>query len=184
MPEGAYARLDAAAISTGCRWKALSPNAAQNTMNTVKPGLAILISCAWKKTCIEPAWAEEERVEVVRAFMYGDNTAILWLYSYGEISPHLSWRSANYTIKQWLLQLYRIMNKLLNVSSKTFGKSRPGTWKFSPLLNVIIVWVLYHYEKGPKDDRNVLLNWELKRNDGPKLGPAKKNAKEELKKSA
>ena len=81
MPEGNYARLMKANFD---RLIEGSSNAAQNSLHSNKPELAILISCVGRKLVLDQRI--EEEVEVVRA-VYGDNTAITGFYSYGEISP-------------------------------------------------------------------------------------------------
>lgn len=81
MPEGNYARLMKANFD---RLIEGSSNAAQNSLQTNKPELAILISCVGRKLVLDQRI--EEEVEVVRA-VYGDKTAITGFYSYGEIAP-------------------------------------------------------------------------------------------------
>ena len=81
MPEGAYARLMKANLD---RLIEGASHAAQNSLNTNEPELAILISCVGRKLVLDQR--VEEEVEVIRA-IYGNNTAIAGFYSYGEISP-------------------------------------------------------------------------------------------------
>lgn len=83
MPEGAYARLMKANFD---RLIEGASDAAQNSMSnkTVRPELALLISCVGRKLVLDQRI--EEEVEVVRA-IYGNKTAIAGFYSYGEISP-------------------------------------------------------------------------------------------------
>jgi hypothetical protein len=81
MPEGNYARLMKANFD---RLIEGSSSAAQNSLQTNKPELAILISCVGRKLVLDQRI--EEEVEVVRA-VYGDKTAITGFYSYGEIAP-------------------------------------------------------------------------------------------------
>jgi hypothetical protein len=61
-------------------------NAAQNSIDTIlkKPDLAILISCVGRKLLLNQRI--EEEVEEIRE-VYGDSTALMGFYSYGEISP-------------------------------------------------------------------------------------------------
>ncbi len=81
MPEGNYARLMKANFD---RLIEGSSDAAQNSLKTNKPELAILISCVGRKLVLDQRI--EEEVEVIRA-VYGDKTAITGFYSYGEIAP-------------------------------------------------------------------------------------------------
>ncbi len=81
MPEGNYARLMKANFD---RLIEGSSSAAQNSLQTNKPELAILISCVGRKLVLDQRI--EEEIEVVRA-VYGAKTAITGFYSYGEFSP-------------------------------------------------------------------------------------------------
>lgn len=81
MPEGNYARLMKANFD---RLIEGSSDAAQNSLQTNTPELAILISCVGRKLVLDQRI--EEEVEVVRA-VYGNKTAITGFYSYGEIAP-------------------------------------------------------------------------------------------------
>lgn len=83
LVEGNYARLMKANFD---RLIEGASNAAQNSVKNVsiKPDLAILISCVGRKLVLNQRI--EEEVEEIRA-IYGDKTAITGFYSYGEISP-------------------------------------------------------------------------------------------------
>jgi hypothetical protein len=83
MPEKNYARLMKANFD---RLIEGASNAAQNSVDTIlkKPDLAILISCVGRKLLLNHR--VEEEVEEIRE-VYGDKTALVGFYSYGEISP-------------------------------------------------------------------------------------------------
>jgi hypothetical protein len=87
MPVGQYARLMKANFD---RLIEGSSSAAQNSLQTNKPELAILISCVGRKLVLDQRI--EEEVEVVRA-VYGGKTAITGFYSYGEIAPSFNFTS-------------------------------------------------------------------------------------------
>jgi hypothetical protein len=83
MPQESYARLMKANFD---RLIEGASNAAQNSIDTIikKPDLAILISCVGRKLLLNQRI--EEEVEEIRE-VYGDSTALMGFYSYGEISP-------------------------------------------------------------------------------------------------
>ena len=83
MPQENYARLMKANFD---RLIEGASTAAQNSIDTIlqKPDLAILISCVGRKLVLNHRI--EEEVEEIRK-VYGDSTAIMGFYSYGEISP-------------------------------------------------------------------------------------------------
>jgi hypothetical protein len=83
MPQENYARLMKANFD---RLIEGASTAALNTIDTIvkEPDLAILISCVGRKLLLNQRI--EEEVEEIRN-IYGDATALLGFYSYGEISP-------------------------------------------------------------------------------------------------
>jgi hypothetical protein len=83
MPQQNYARLMKANFD---RLIDGAYSAAQNSVDAIvkKPDLAILISCVGRKLVLNQRI--EEEVEQIRE-VYGEHTALLGFYSYGEISP-------------------------------------------------------------------------------------------------
>lgn len=83
MPEGYYARLMKANFDRIIEGSSI---AAQHSVQEKPqhPDLAILISCVGRKLVLNHRI--EEEVEVIRS-VYGNHTALVGFYSYGEISP-------------------------------------------------------------------------------------------------
>jgi hypothetical protein len=84
MPEGMYARLMKANFERLIDGAATAAQSSYETIGSVTPDLAILISCVGRKLVLKQRM--EEEVEGVRDVL-GDKTVVSGFYSYGEISP-------------------------------------------------------------------------------------------------
>ncbi len=85
MPEGSYARLMKANFDRLIDGAAGAAHAGYETLGSVNPELALLISCVGRKLVLKQRI--EEEVESVRNVL-GPDTALAGFYSYGEICPH------------------------------------------------------------------------------------------------
>ncbi len=85
MPEGGYARLMKANFDRLIDGAAGAAHASYETLGSVEPELALLISCVGRKLVLKQRI--EEEVESVREVL-GQNTVLTGFYSYGEICPH------------------------------------------------------------------------------------------------
>jgi len=85
MPEGSYARLMKANFDRLIDGAAGAAHASYETLGSVEPELALLISCVGRKLVLKQRI--EEEVESVREVL-GKNTVLTGFYSYGEICPH------------------------------------------------------------------------------------------------
>lgn len=85
MPEGGYARLMKANFDRLIDGAAGAAHAGYETLGSVSPELALLISCVGRKLVLKQR--VEEEVESVRNVL-GPETALTGFYSYGEICPH------------------------------------------------------------------------------------------------
>jgi len=84
MPEGMYARLMKANFERLIDGAATAAQSSYETIGSVTPDLAILISCVGRKLVLKQRI--EEEVEGVRDVL-GEETVLSGFYSYGEISP-------------------------------------------------------------------------------------------------
>lgn len=84
MPEGMYARLMKANFERLIDGAATAAQSSYETIGSVTPDLAILISCVGRKLVLKQRI--EEEVEAVREVL-GEKTVLSGFYSYGEISP-------------------------------------------------------------------------------------------------
>lgn len=84
VPEGAYARLMKANFDRLVDGAAGAAEASSHGIASLKPDLAILISCVGRKMVLKQR--VEEEVEAVRG-IFGADTVLTGFYSYGEISP-------------------------------------------------------------------------------------------------
>ncbi len=85
MPEGSYARLMKANFDRLLDGAAGAARASYETLGSVEPELALLISCVGRKLVLKQRI--EEEVERVREVL-GKNAVLTGFYSYGEICPH------------------------------------------------------------------------------------------------
>ncbi len=85
MPEGSYARLMKANFDRLVDGAAGAAHAGFETLGSIEPELAILVSCVGRKLVLKQRI--EEEVESVREVL-GENTVLTGFYSYGEICPH------------------------------------------------------------------------------------------------
>lgn len=85
LPEGAYARLMKANFDRLIDGASDAARAGYETLGSVLPELAILISCVGRKLVLKQRI--EEEVESVREVL-GKRAALTGFYSYGEICPH------------------------------------------------------------------------------------------------
>ena len=84
MPEGMYVRLMKANFERLIDGAATAAQSSYETIGSVTPDLAILISCVGRKLVLKQRI--EEEVEGVRDVL-GEETVLSGFYSYGEISP-------------------------------------------------------------------------------------------------
>lgn len=84
MPEGIYARLMKANFDRIIDGAATAANMSVEPLGSLRPELAILISCVGRKLVLKER--VEEEIEAVRDAL-GDQTVIAGFYSYGEICP-------------------------------------------------------------------------------------------------
>lgn len=84
MPEGMYARLMKANFERLIDGAATAAQSSYETIGSITPDLAILISCVGRKLVLKQRI--EEEVEGVRDVL-GEDTVLSGFYSYGEISP-------------------------------------------------------------------------------------------------
>ncbi|GAK59775.1 hypothetical protein U27_06760 [Candidatus Vecturithrix granuli] len=84
VPEGAYARLMKANFDRLIDGAIGAAHTSCQTIGSISPDLAILISCVGRKLVLRQRI--EEEVEGVRDVL-GEHTALTGFYSYGEISP-------------------------------------------------------------------------------------------------
>lgn len=85
MPEGGYARLMKANFDRLVDGAAGAAHAGYETLGSVEPELALLVSCVGRKLVLKQR--TEEEIESVREVL-GANTVLTGFYSYGEICPH------------------------------------------------------------------------------------------------
>lgn len=84
MPEGMYARLMKANFNRLIDGASTAAQASYETIGSMTPDLALLISCVGRKIILKQR--TEEELEAVRN-VFGENTVLSGFYSYGEISP-------------------------------------------------------------------------------------------------
>ncbi|MGE3799407.1 MAG: FIST signal transduction protein [Candidatus Kapaibacterium sp.] len=84
VPQGAYARLMKANFDRLIDGASTAADLSYETLGSVQPELALLVSCVGRKLVL--AGRAEEEVEAVGQRL-GEGTAITGFYSYGEISP-------------------------------------------------------------------------------------------------
>ena len=85
MPEGVYARLMKANFDRLIVGAEGAARASDEMLDSVKPELALLISCVGRKLVLKQRI--EEEVEGVQEVL-GKDTVLTGFYSYGEICPH------------------------------------------------------------------------------------------------
>lgn len=84
MPEGSYAKLMKANFERLIDGAAGAAGMSKQAFTTIKPDLAILISCVGRKLVLRDRI--EEEIEAVRSTL-GPQVALAGFYSYGEICP-------------------------------------------------------------------------------------------------
>lgn len=84
MPYGAHVRLMKATFDKLVDAASTAARDSFSSFGTVKPQFALLISCVGRKLVLQDR--VEEEVEAAQA-MFGTDTCIAGLYSYGELSP-------------------------------------------------------------------------------------------------
>lgn len=84
MPEGVYAKLMKANFERLIDGAAGAASMSTESLRTLKPDFAILISCIGRKLVLKER--VEEEIEAVRTTI-GEQAAVIGFYSYGEICP-------------------------------------------------------------------------------------------------